>query len=73
MRYTLKLRHLDENVPTQQIFKQAITQILGEEALDLESLAARKKLSGENLHSMNLGDFFFSDDDNLNPDNDEDD
>ena len=72
LRYTLKLRHQDKTVSSDQIFNKAITQILVEEALDLESLAERKRLSGEQLHSMNLGDFFFSDDNTLNPDTDED-
>ncbi len=73
MRYSLKLSQADKKVQSEKIFRQAITQILGEEALDLENLAATRKLSGENLPSMNLGDFFFTDDDQLNPDSDEND
>ena len=72
MRYTLKLKMADSTADTNLLFKQAISQILGEEALDMESLAGRRKLSGEHLPSMNLGDFFFPDDDTLNPDTDED-
>ncbi|NLG16855.1 MAG: AAA domain-containing protein [Fibrobacter sp.] len=73
MRYSLKLSQADKKVQSEKIFRQAISQILGEEALDLENLSTKRKLSGENLPSMNLGDFFFTDDDQLNPDSDEND
>lgn len=72
VRYAMKLRHADPKSGTEEFFRQAVAQILGEEALDLESLAAKRKASGENLPSMNLGDFFFSDDSELNPDTDPD-
>ena len=72
MRYTLKLKEsADASSDTALLFKQAIAQILGEEALDLSNLAAKRALSGEHLPSMNLGDLFFGDDPKLNPDNDE--
>jgi hypothetical protein len=72
MRYTLKLKETDRAASTEALFKQALVQILGEEALDLEKLAARRKLSGEHLPAMDLGDFFFGNDQKLNPDADED-
>jgi len=72
MRYTLKLKDADKQTATEELFEKAITQILGEEALDLEKLASKRKLSGQHLPSMNLGDFFFPGDDPLNPDSDPD-
>lgn len=72
LRYSLKMKSIGDCTDSEEIFKNAIIQILGEDALDMESLAAKRKLSGEHLPAMNLGDFFFSDDDSLNPDTDED-
>jgi hypothetical protein len=57
---------------TATLFSDSIRQILGEEALDLEALAAKRRLSGEHLPNMNLGNFFFPDQDDLNPDSDSD-
>jgi MoxR-like ATPase len=71
MRYTLKMKKDAPSADTDALFKNALMQILGPEALDLEKLAARRKLSGEHLPSMNLGDLFFGDDTRLNPDADQ--
>jgi DNA polymerase III delta prime subunit len=68
IRYTIKQRELNPDAEQKDLFTNAIRQILGEEALDLESLAAKRKASGQNIPNMNLGDFFFPDDDELNPD-----
>lgn len=68
IRYTLKQRHDDPDAPTKDLLETSIRQVLGAEALDLDSLAARRKASGEHLPGMNLGDFFFPDDDPMNPD-----
>jgi len=73
LRYTAKLKHVDPSLDTSDVFRKAIMQILGEEALDLDNLAAKRQLSGEHIPSMNLGDFFFSEDNDLNPDFNEDD
>ncbi|NLD93064.1 MAG: AAA family ATPase [Fibrobacter sp.] len=73
LRYTAKLKHADPSLDTSDIFKKTIVQILGDEALDLDSLAAKRQSSGEHIPSMNLGDFFFSEDNDLNPDYNEDD
>ncbi len=73
LRYTAKLRHADPSLDTSDVFKKAIVQILGDEALDLDNLAAKRQSSGEHIPSMNLGDFFFSEDNDLNPDYNEDD
>ncbi|MBD3241591.1 MAG: AAA domain-containing protein [Chitinivibrionales bacterium] len=68
IRYTLKQRHDNPDTPTADLLETSIRQVLGAEALDLDSLAARRKVSGEHLPGMNLGDFFFGGDDPLNPD-----
>jgi MoxR-like ATPase len=73
LRYTAKLKHADPSLDTTDVFRKAIMQILGEEALDLDNLASKRQLSGEHIPSMNLGDFFFSEDNDLNPDFNEDD
>jgi hypothetical protein len=71
IRYTLKRRTSEPERATEDLFTEAIKQILGDEALDLDGLAARRRSAGENLPSMRLGDFFFPDDDLLNPDSPE--
>jgi hypothetical protein len=73
IRYTIKQKNTQPDADTNNLFENAIRQILGEEALDLDSLAARQKATGEhfsdgNLPGMHLGDFFFPDNDLLNPD-----
>jgi MoxR-like ATPase len=68
IRYTLKKKKNGADGDTGTLFTDSIRQILGEEALDLESLAAKRKLSGEHLPNMSLGDYFFPDDEDLNPD-----
>ena len=72
IRYTLKCKAKDPPTDTSRLFDQALRQILGEEALDLEGQALKRQQSGEQLPSMRLGDFFFQDDADLNPDADED-
>ncbi len=68
IRYTLKLSHEDRNATMEALFQSAIRQILGKDALDLETLGAKRAAAGQRLPDMNLGDFFFPDDDSLNPD-----
>jgi len=68
MRYSLKLREGETTSDTAALFRQAVAQILGSEALDLDALAKRRQRAGGDLPSMNLGDFFFGDDDAMNPD-----
>jgi MoxR-like ATPase len=85
IRYTLKKKESfgkplgsSEKAPSTRVsdsatlFADSIRQILGEEALDLESLAAKRRLSGQHIPNMNLGDFFFPDQEDLNPDADTD-
>jgi hypothetical protein len=68
IRYTLKKKEQGMPGETTVLFTDSIRQILGEEALDLESLAAKRRQSGEHLPNMSLGDFFFPDEEDLNPD-----
>lgn len=68
IRYALKLQKSGQEYSTEILFQNAIRQILGEEALNLEDLSLKRQKSGQNIPSMNMGDFFFPDDDLLNPD-----
>jgi MoxR-like ATPase len=72
IRYSLKRKKGEPQLDDGQLFRQALRQILGEESLDLDALAAKRAASGEHIPNMNLGDFFFPDNDPLNPDLDED-
>ena len=72
IRYTMKQKKSEPDKDMSHLFTNAIRQILGEEALDLDSLVAKRRSSGESLPTMNLGDFFFPDNDDLNPDKAED-
>ena len=68
VRYTLKRKAMDPTADVEDLLGKAIEQILGQEALDLDALAAKRRLSGRHLPDMSLGDYFFPDDDPLNPD-----
>jgi hypothetical protein len=59
---------MDPTADVEDLLGKAIEQILGQEALDLDALAAKRRLSGRHLPDMSLGDYFFPDDDPLNPD-----
>jgi len=67
IRYASRLASTQDLQP-EKAFEQAVVQILGREALDLETLAAKRKAMFGDLPEMNLGDFFFDADDDLNPD-----
>lgn len=67
IRFSSKLRELRPG-PWEPLFQQALRQILGEEALDLESIAEKRRREGLSLPNMQLGDFFFDEDNPLNPD-----
>lgn len=70
IRYALKRRREDGGESMELLFTEAVKQILGKEALDLEALAAKRSRSGDTIPGMNLGDFFFPGHDPLNPDAD---
>jgi MoxR-like ATPase len=69
VRFSQKMGELRPG-PWDGLFRQAIRQILGEEALDMESLAERRRQEGLRMPNMQLGDFFFDEDNPLNPDKD---
>jgi len=75
IRYAIKRLSQDLNHPLSQdeIWKESLLNCLGEEALDLDSLAEKKNRDlGGNVLPLGLGDFFFSPDDPLHPDADQD-
>lgn len=65
MRYTLKRLQAGQG-SLQELWEQAVKQVLGEDALELEELA--KKWRHEDQGTMGLGEFFFEHGDDLNPD-----
>ncbi len=71
LRYALKRLQQDADHPLSRdaAWREALESCLGQDALDLEALAERKKrsLGGESL-PLGLGDFFFNSDDPLHPD-----
>lgn len=76
LRYAIKRLAQDADHPLSkdQAWQESLEKCLGDEALDLKSLADRKRVGlGEEHTPMGLGDFFFSQDDPLHPDYDEDD
>lgn len=71
LRYALKRIAGDPQHPLGKdaAWREALQKCLGEEALDLQTLAQRKAQTlGGNVVPMGLGDFFFSPDDPLHPD-----
>ena len=59
---------------TDQAWREALEKCLGEEALDLERLSRQRSQSlGGQALPMGFGDFFFSPDDPLHPDLDDED
>jgi hypothetical protein len=76
LRYALKRISQDPEHPLSKddAWRESLVNCLGEEALDLNSLAERKNQSlGGNIVPMGLGDFFFNPDDPLHPDNEDED
>jgi MoxR-like ATPase len=75
LRYAIKRMHQDPQHPLAHdvAWQEALQNCLGEDAIDLERLAERKNrtLGGQNL-PLGLGDFFFSPNDPLHPDFEED-
>jgi MoxR-like ATPase len=76
LRYALKrlAQQADHPVSKDQAWHEALERCLGEDALNLDSLAKRKQRElGANSLPLGLGDFFFDSDDPLHPDSDSDD
>ncbi len=76
LRFAMKrlAQNADHPVAKDAVWREALHRCLGEDAVDLELLAERRRrtLGGDNV-PLGLGDFFLSPDDPLNPDADEDD
>ena len=73
LQYALKriAQEKDNPIAKDIIWQEAISKVLGEEALDLDELATRNQRAlGEERLPMGLGDFFFNDDNPLHPDSD---
>ncbi len=75
LRYAIKRMAQDPDHPLSQdrAWRESLLAVLGEEALDLEELARRKRSALGGQHApMGLADLFFDPDDPLNPEGDED-
>lgn len=76
LRFAMKRLSQDPEHPVSQdaAWQEALEKCLGEEALDLENLARqRQQTLGGQMLPMGLGDFFFTSDDPLHPDFQDDD
>ena len=76
LRYAMKRLSQDSAHPLgkDQAWREALEKCLGEDALDLESLAQRRSRTlGGDAVPLGLGDFFFAADDPLHPDLEDDD
>ncbi|WP_145262756.1 AAA family ATPase [Calycomorphotria hydatis] len=76
LRYAMKRLAADPEHPLSKdaVWREALEKCLGEEALDLQTLAEKKARSlGGNSLPMGLGDFFFDPGDELHPDDENED
>lgn len=75
LRYAMKRLAQNPNHPVGRdgLWREALLRCLGEDAVDLDALAERQRrtLGGDSV-PLGLGDFFFSPDDPLHPDYDDD-
>ena len=73
LQYALKRLSQEKDHPLSKddVWNESISKVLGEDAMDLDSLAAKnsRSLQNENF-PMGLGDFFFNEDNPLHPDSD---
>lgn len=75
LRYALKrlAQNPEHPLSADAAWREALTAVLGDEALDLDRLAKKKQANlGDQVLPQGLGDFFFEDDDPLRPDEDDD-
>lgn len=76
LRYAMKRLSQDQSHPVgkDEAWREALQKCLGDDALDLKSLAERRaRTLGGDAVPLGLGDFFFAADDPLHPDLDDDD
>ena len=74
LQYALKRLAQDSEHPLGRdaAWHEAVERVLGEDALDLDSLAeGRQRALGDEIPGISLGDFFFGTDDPLNPDSED--
>jgi MoxR-like ATPase len=74
LRYAMKRLAQDPTHPVakDEAWREALSRCLGEDALDLEAMAERRRRTlGGDAVPLGLGDFFFSPDDPLHPDYEE--
>lgn len=74
LQYAIKRMAQNPNHPLSRdvVWQEALAKVLGDEALDLEKLGEqRRRILGDRPLPAGLGDFFFSTDDPLHPDRDE--
>ncbi len=69
IRFASKLGEMRQADPA-TLFSLAMARILGEDALDLERVAQRRRQAGLSGQGLDLGDFFFEGDSPLRPDDD---
>ena len=73
LQYALKRLSQEKDHPLSKddVWNESISKVLGEDAMDLDSLATKnsRSLQNENF-PMGLGDFFFNEDNPLHPDSD---
>ena len=75
LQYAIKRRAQDPNHPLSrdEAWKESVLRVLGSEALQLETLAdKRRRTQGMDRAPLGLGDFFFDPDDPLHPDREDD-
>ncbi len=71
VQYAVKRRAQEAEHPLAKdaAWREAVLRVLGEEALELETLAQkRQRTQGAQSSPLGLGDFFFDPDDPLHPD-----
>ncbi len=75
LRFALKRLAQDSDHPVSKdaAWRESLEKCLGEDAVNLDALAKRKKAEGQGGMPLGLGDFFFDPDDPLHPDFDGDD
>jgi hypothetical protein len=74
LRYAMKrmTQFADHPASKDRAWREALERCLGPDALDLNALAERKRRTlGGDTSPLGLGDFFFSPDDPLHPDRDD--
>jgi MoxR-like ATPase len=76
LQYAIKRRAQDPQHPLSRdvAWREAVLRVLGDEAMELETLAQkRQRAQGQDRAPLGLGDFFFDPDDPLHPDREDDD